>query len=131
MKNLAFYFACFVVFCFTSCGSSNKIIIPSNKTLPSLDHNYPIVWVGKGESYVYQNGTYLRSEANDYAFEVTQRRYGNSWKSVKNMHRIHPDYDGKAGAREQTMFFGIDFSKSGANITSVITSSAIIQRRIS
>jgi hypothetical protein len=39
------------------------------------------------------------------------------------MHRIHPDYDGKAGEREQTMFFEIDFSNKEGKVTSKITSS--------
>ena len=106
-----------------SCGSSNKIIIPTSEKLPSIDDNYSILWVGKGESYVYVDGQYQRSESNDYGFEVIQRRYGNSWKSVKNLHRIHPDYDGRAGEREQTMFFGIDFAKKGSEIVSTINSS--------
>ena len=94
-----------------------------SKTLPKMDDNYSIIWVGSGESYVYIDGKYERSESNDYSFEVVQRRYDNSWKSVKNMHRIHPDYDGKAGGREQTMFFEIDFSKEGNKIVSKINAS--------
>lgn len=107
----------------TSCGTSNKIIIPTSKTLPSIEDNYAIIWVGRGNSYVFVDGKYIRSESNDYSFEVVQRRYGNSWKSIKNMHRIHPDYDGKAGAREQIMFFGIKYSKHGDKIVSNINSS--------
>jgi hypothetical protein len=107
----------------TACSTVDKIIIPTSKTLPSTEDNYTILWIGQSESYAYVDGHYQRSQSNDYFFEVSQRRYGNSWKSVKNMHRIHPDYDGKAGPREQTMFFGIDFSKEGDNLTSTITSS--------
>ena len=39
------------------------------------------------------------------------------------MHRIHPDYDGKAGNRDQTMFFGIDFQQNTQGISSAIQSS--------
>lgn len=123
MKKLSIYLALFIALLITSCGTSSKIIIPTSKTLPSTKDNYTIIWLGTGESYVYNNGEYQRSESNDYSFEVVQRRYGNSWKSIKNMHRIHPDYNGKAGAREQTMFFGIDFSRQGNEINSVINSS--------
>ena len=123
MKRLSVFLAVAIATFLTSCGTSNKIIIPLSKTLPSIDDNYTIVWVGKGESYVYLDGKYVRNESNDYSFEVIQRRYGNKWKSVKNMHRIHPDYDGKAGKREQTMFFGIDFSEQDGKILSTINSS--------
>lgn len=106
----------------TACNST-QVVIPTNKTLPNTQDNYSIVWVGTGSSYIYQNGTYHRSESNDYSFEVVQRRYDNHWKSIKNIHRIHPDYDGKAGEREQTMFFAIDFLKENNKIVSKINSS--------
>lgn len=105
-----------------ACGTE-KAIIPHSTNLPSVEDNYTIVWVGSGTSYKYSEGEYVRSESNDYSFEVVQRRYDNSWKSIKNMHRIHPDYDGKAGAREQTMFFAINFSEQDGKITSSINSS--------
>lgn len=123
MKKLSIYLAVAAAIFLTSCGTSGKIIVPMSKTLPSIEDNYSIIWVGSGESYVFNEGEYVRSETNDYSFEVVQRRYGNSWESIKNMHRIHPDYDGKAGAREQTMFFGIDFSKQDGKIVSKIYSS--------
>ncbi|MEN0051611.1 MAG: hypothetical protein AAF806_31395 [Bacteroidota bacterium] len=39
------------------------------------------------------------------------------------MHRMHPDYDGKAGEREQTMYFELDFSRKGNEIVSTLNSS--------
>lgn len=123
MKKLSLYLGTIISFVFTSCSTSNPVIIPTSNQLPSTTDNYTILWVGTGESYVYHDGQYQRSESNDYSFEVVQRRYGNAWKSVKNMHRIHPDYDGKAGKREQTMFFAIDFSKKGNEIVSTLHSS--------
>jgi len=123
MKKTSIYLVVAITTLLSSCGTSNKIIIPTSKLLPTIKDNYTIVWVGSGESYVYIDGEYQRSQSNDYSFEVIQRRYGNSWKSIKNMHRIHPDYDGKAGEREQTMFFGIDFSKKKNEIVSTINSS--------
>lgn len=108
---------------FIACGTSGKVIIPQSKTLPSEEDPYTIIWSGIGKSYLYQDGGYVRSESNDYSFEVVQRRYGNSWKSIKNLHRNHPEYDGKAGERQQTMFFAIDFSRRGDQIVSVLTSS--------
>ena len=121
MKNVTFFLA--ISLLFMSCGSSNRSSIPLSENLPSIKDNYTINWVGQGQSYFYSDGTYHRDKANDYSFEVVQRRYGNTWKSIKNMHRIHPEYDGKAGDREQTLFFEIDFSKQGNQIVSRINSS--------
>jgi hypothetical protein len=123
MKKVTFYLLTAVAIFLTACSTSNNIIIPTNNTLPSTEDNYTILWVGSGESYAYIDGKYQRSESNDYSFEVVQRRYGNSWKSIKNMHRIHPDYDGKAGEREQSMFFAIDFSNQDGEIVSTVHSS--------
>lgn len=121
--KMMMYVVLAIAFSLISCGTSSQIIIPTSEKLPILEDNYSIIWQGSGESYIYLNGKYERSESNDYIFEVVQRRYGNSWKSVKNMHRIHPNYDGKAGEREQTMFFGIDFSVNQNTIVSTINSS--------
>lgn len=123
MKKISVYLSVAIITFLSSCRTSNKVIIPTTKTLPTIEDNYSIVWVGSGEAYVFKAGKYVRNESNDYSFEVVQRRYANRWKSIKNMHRIHPDYDGKAGEREQTMFFGIDFSKEGEKIISKINSS--------
>lgn len=106
-----------------SCSNTRESIIPYSPSLPSIEDNVTLVWVGQGRSYVFKEGTYVRDETNDYAFEVIQRRYGNRWESIKNMHRIHPDYDGKAGPREQTMFFRIDFSRDGDSVISQVRSS--------
>ena len=123
MKKVLMFIVPLMLVLLTSCSTSNQTVIPTSTVLPSCDDNYSIIWVGNGQSYTYLDGKYERSESNDYSFEVVQRRYGNSWKSVKNMHRIHPEYDGKAGEREQTMFFAIDFSKKGNEIVSTINSS--------
>jgi hypothetical protein len=123
MQKLSIYLVTAIAAIFTSCGLSDDMIITLSKTLPYVDDNYTIVWVGKGESYVYKDGKYIRSESNDYTFEVVQRRYHNVWRSVKNMHRIHPDYDGKAGDREQTMYFTIMFTEKEDKIVSKIKSS--------
>jgi hypothetical protein len=104
-------------------GKRKELTIPLSENLPSVEDNYSIVWVGQGQSYAYQNGQYVRSESNDYGFEVIQRRYGNTWRSIKNQYRIHPDYDGRAGAREQTLYFEIEFSKVENRVVSAIRSS--------
>ncbi|OHX64418.1 hypothetical protein [Flammeovirga pacifica] len=123
MQKTANVLLLFLITLITSCSVSSRVIIPTNETLPSLEDNYPILWVGSGESYLYLEGEYQRNKSNDYSFEVMQRRYGNSWESIKNMHRLHPDYDGKAGEREQTMFFAIDFFKQEGEVVSIINSS--------
>lgn len=88
-----------------------------------IDPDKILVWVGRGESFIWKDGAWLRSEANDYNFSVTQRRYSKHWDSIKDMHRRHPDYDGSAGPRDQTMHFMLSYSKAEKGLKSEIKSS--------
>lgn len=92
-----------------SCSTTQKSTIPLGTVL-ELDDTYTIVWNGVSKAYRYDNGQWLRAEDYDYQFDVVQKRYNKQWKSVKSLHRIHPDYDGKAGDRDQTMYFEVAYS---------------------
>ncbi len=90
----------------TSCSTTKTSIIPLEKSLV-LEETYTIIWNGISKAYIYKNGEWMRAENYDYTFDVIQRRYDNQWKSTKSLHRIHPDYDGRAGTRDQTMYFEV------------------------
>lgn len=87
-------------------AAGQKSVIPLNKSVES-DDTYTIIWNGISKAYRYENGTWTRDESYDYQFNVVQKRYENHWKSIKTLHRIHPDYNGKAGERDQTMYFEV------------------------
>lgn len=89
-------------------GVSQKTVIPLNKSIEP-DDAYTIIWNGTSKAYRYENGNWSRDETYDYQFNVVQKRYENRWKSIKTLHRIHPDYDGKAGDRDQTMYFEVAY----------------------
>jgi hypothetical protein len=102
--------------------AQQSIIPPSTKL--EFDDTYTIIWNGISKAYSYENGQWVRAETYDYQFDVIQKRYDNQWKSVKSLHRIHPDYDGKAGERDQTMYFEVLYkSLQDAKVQSVIQSS--------
>jgi hypothetical protein len=92
-----------------SCSSSKQVIVPLSDTI-ELDDTYTIIWNGISKAYCYENGQWLRAGNYDYHFNVVQKRYENHWKSVKSINRIHPDYDGKAGDRDQTMYFDVAYN---------------------
>jgi hypothetical protein len=94
----------------SSCASSQKAIIPLNNKVV-VEDTYTIIWNGISEAYRFVDGNWIRAENYDYQFDVVQKRYDNKWKSVKSLHRIHPNYDGKAGDRDQTMYFEVDYKK--------------------
>jgi len=123
MKKNIFSFLIAWPLIFTGCGTSKKAIIPFSYSL-SPDDTYTIIWNGSSKVYRYQNGQWVRDESYDYQFNVVQKRYANHWKSVKSLHRIHPDYDGKAGDRDQTMYFEILYNTMEAGkVQSAIVSS--------
>ena len=107
MKEVIFSVTAIAIMIMTGCRSSKQVIVPLNQSI-ELDDTYTIIWNGISEAYRYENGQWLRAESYDYQFDVVQKRYDKHWKSVKTLHRIHPDYDGKAGDRDQTMYFEVN-----------------------
>lgn len=108
MKKVIFSVATITAMIFASCSTSKQITVPLSRSI-ELDDTYTIIWNGISKAYRYDNGQWLRAESYDYQFDVVQKRYDNHWKSVKSLHRIHPDYDGKAGDRDQTMYFEVAY----------------------
>jgi hypothetical protein len=123
MKKLTFSIFTVASLWLTSCATSQNSVIPfSNKVV--VEDTYTIIWNGISEAYRYDNGNWVRAENYDYQFNVTQKRYDNQWKSIKSLHRIHPNYDGKAGNRDQTMYFEINYKNLKEDkVVSVIGSS--------
>lgn len=108
MKKLNQVFMFVLLITLTSCGSSKDTIIPKTDEI-NLDEGYTIIWYGRSKVYRYDEGKWIRSEENDYEFTVTQKRINNKWKSIKNMHRRHPDFNTMFGDRNQTMYFEVDY----------------------
>lgn len=101
----------------TGCSSTKKATIPFSSKI-TFEDTYTIIWNGYSKAFVYKNGDWQRAETFDYYFDVIQKRYNKEWNSVKSLHRIHPDYNGKAGNRDQTMYFGVNYEAMQNNIVS-------------
>jgi hypothetical protein len=105
-----------------SCANSQKLILPlSEEAL--IEDTYTIVWNGSSKAYRYTDGKWAADESYDYIFNVVQKRYKDQWKSVKNMHRLHPNYDGKAGDRNQSMYFEINYQEQAKGFDILLQSS--------
>jgi hypothetical protein len=111
----------FAILIFTNRSTAQKITIPVESKV-AFEDTYTIIWNGYSKAFVYQNDSWVRAETFDYYFDVIQKRYNKEWKSVKSLHRIHPDYNGKAGQRDQTMYFGLEYSKGNSGVNSIINS---------
>ncbi|WP_421796403.1 hypothetical protein [Haliscomenobacter sp.] len=115
MKKLKFHLAVVSLVFFCACSSPEKAIVPLS-TDPQFEDTYTIIWNGISNAYRYTDGNWKRDETYDYVFNVTQKRYQQQWKSIKSLHRLHPEYDGKAGARSQTMYFEINYALAGSKL---------------
>ncbi len=100
-----------------ACASTPKAVRLSTDS-PVLT----LVWVGRGEAERLDATGWQRVPAFDYEFSVEQRRFADHWESVKHLTRSHPDYDGSAGPREQTMYFQLDYQRDGDGVRSSIRS---------
>lgn len=65
------------------------------------------VFAGTGEAFRSEDGQWVRMPSYDYEFIVLHRRYADGWESIKEVHRRHPEYDGRGGERDQTLYFRV------------------------
>jgi hypothetical protein len=105
-----------------SCGSSSPAIVPLTTQL-AIEDTQTIIWNGSSKTYRYIDGDWQRDETYDYQFDVIQKRYADTWKSVKSLHRRHPDYDGRAGARSQAMYFEVAYREAGDKLSMALNTS--------
>lgn len=108
MRRMIFWIIPLFVILLSGCGASKKTPIPLSASV-ELDDTCTIIWNGISKAYRYENGEWKRTENYDYQFNVVQKRHDRLWESVKTLHRIHPEYDGKAGSRDQTMYFEVAY----------------------
>ncbi|CAG5087762.1 hypothetical protein [Parvicella tangerina] len=107
----------------SACSTVNKTAIVPITPKSDFEDTYTIIWNGKSEAYFYEDGQYVRNETYDYVFNVIQKRYDKTWKSIKTLHRNHPNYDYRGGQRSQTMYFEVDYSLNGEKLTSTFNTS--------
>ena len=112
LKNLSIIFM-IALTAVSGCSEPEVAIVPLSR-ISEIEDTYTIIWNGSSLAYVFKDGEWQRAESYDYIFDVIQKRYADTWKSIKNLHRLHPDYDGRAGERSQTMYFELVY-KEGAD----------------
>ncbi|NVO01370.1 MAG: hypothetical protein HXX09_01575 [Bacteroidetes bacterium] len=122
MKKIWMFLSTIALLWLSGCGVTKNTIIPLSSKL-TIEDTYTIIWNGTSEAYRFTNDKWERDESYDYQFDVIQKRYNNHWKSIKSLHRRNPNYDGKAGDRDQTMYFELKYSLKDGNIISELTSS--------
>jgi hypothetical protein len=122
MKRILILLSSTALLGLAGCTSADKAIIPLSRQL-LIEDTYTIIWNGTSKAYRFVDQTWQRADDYDYQFNVIQKRYSQQWKSIKTLQRLHPDYDGKAGDRNQTMYFDLTFQTQASAYTSMLSSS--------
>jgi hypothetical protein len=65
------------------------------------------VFAGHAQAARFVAGSWQPAPEHDYDFIVMERRFAGRWEAVKEIHRRHPRYDGRAGPRDQTLYFTV------------------------
>lgn len=66
-----------------------------------------LVFAGHGRAFRFAKEAWVAAPEHDYDFIVLERRSADRWETIKEVHRRHPRYDGRAGPRDQTLWFVI------------------------
>lgn len=104
------------------CTGGKAGIVPLQSEPPG-EPAATLIWNGSGKAFRFLDGTWARDEAYDYEFTVVQRRFDTVWKSIKTLHRRHPDYDGRAGDRSQTLYFEAAYRLDGEEVATRLSGS--------
>ena len=97
----------------SACGAVGTTVAPQREgSWPEATST--LIWHGSGKAYRSEEGRLERAPQQDYEFTVIQRRYAHHWESTKEMRRLHPEYDGSAGPRAQSLHFSLRYASPEA-----------------
>jgi hypothetical protein len=85
---------------------------PLHTPLPLTDGPPPpalssVVFVGYARAFRFAEGSWVAVPGYDYEFLLLERRYADRWEVIKDIHRLNPHYDGRAGPRDETVYFSV------------------------
>jgi hypothetical protein len=89
--------------------SSTTPSLPLTETA-SPTPSFSSVFAGHAAAFRFAEGTWVAAPEYDYDFLVLERRFADHWEAIKEIHRRHPRYDGRAGPRDQTLYFLVRMS---------------------
>ena len=94
-------------------------------SLPLTDASPPAtlsstVFSGYARAFRFADGSWVPVPGYDYDLLAIERRFADRWEAVKEIHHRNPRYDGRAGPRDQTLYFVVRTSPaadSGLDLT--------------
>lgn len=97
------FFLLLVAFPLFGC-SSLHLPLPLTDLLPPSALSSTVL-VGYARAFRFADGNWVPVPEYNYEFLVLERRFANHWEAIKEIHRRDPRYDGRAGPRDQTLYF--------------------------
>ena len=88
-----------------ACGAIPTTLPPTDQPTPAALSS--TVFAGHARAARFIDGGWVTVPEHDYDFLVLERRFADRWEAVKEIHRRHPRYDGRAGPRDQTLYFEV------------------------
>lgn len=85
------------------CSSSTSPLPLTDVPPPAFSSSS--VFAGHARAFRFVKEAWIAVPEYDYDFVVLERRSADRWETVKEIHRRHPKYDGRAGPRDQTLYF--------------------------
>ena len=85
------------------CSSTTSPLPPTDSLPPASSSSS--VFAGHARAFRWVDDSWVAVPEYDYDFVVLERRSADRWEAVKEIHRRHPGYDGRAGRRDQTVYF--------------------------
>lgn len=95
-----------VLAAFLAGCSSTTSPLPLTDTPPPVPSSSS-VFAGHARAFRFVRGAWVAAPENDYDFLVLERRFADHWEAIKEIHRRAPGYDGRAGPRDQTLYFSV------------------------
>ncbi len=101
MKGLR-YFLFIIAFPLAACTSLSTPLPLTDVPPPAVLSSR--VFVGYAWASRFAKGNWVQVPEYNYEFLVLERRFTDRWEVIKEIHRRHPRYDGRAGPRDQTLY---------------------------
>jgi hypothetical protein len=104
MKRLR-YLLSVLAFSLVACSSLHTPLPLTDVPSPAAPSS--TVFVGDARAFHFADGGWVPVPEYDYEFLMLERRYADRWEAIKESHRRHPRYDGRAGPRDDTLYFSV------------------------
>jgi hypothetical protein len=104
MKHIRYVLSAVVLFLSACTSLHSPLPLIEGPPPAALASN---IFVGYARAFQYAAGKWVPVPEYDYEFLLLENRFAGRWEAIKEIHYRHPRYDGRAGPRDQTIYFAV------------------------